>query len=171
MRRDLYILFCFVLLGVVVQSCEQDDICPESIPTTPKLVVRFYDATNTTETKQVNDLLVYGLNDLNEAIFLDQIGISTTDSIAIPLRNDSNFTKLVFHKDIEGFDLATGNSDVTNFDHTSNQEYVSRACGYKNTYQILTSALTADADNWITDIEIINEIVENEFEAHVKIYH
>ena len=78
---------------------------------------------------------------------------------------------MVFHKDIEGFDLATGNSDVTNFDYTSNQEYVSRACGYKNTYQILTYALAADADNWITNIEIINEIVENEFEAHVKIYH
>jgi hypothetical protein len=41
----LSVLFLFT---VCFSSCEKDDICDANTPTTPQLVIEFYDAVNTT---------------------------------------------------------------------------------------------------------------------------
>lgn len=167
MKKLIAILvFTFALI-----SCEKDDICPEGSAVTPRLIVTFYDNIDPTEKKDVDNLLVYGVNDNNEAVFFNNITISTTDSIAVPLRNDLDFTKLVFHRDIENSDFETGNLDFMIANYSREEVYISRACGYVNNFVDLTTTIETDSNNWILDSEIINSNLENETSAHVKIFH
>ena len=44
------------LIVLLISSCEKDDFCIE--PITPNMIIRFYNATNITQTKPVEDLSV-----------------------------------------------------------------------------------------------------------------
>ena len=41
--------------------CESDDICPETTPTTPRIIITFYDINNPDEKKTVESLAVYAI--------------------------------------------------------------------------------------------------------------
>ena len=66
----------------MVSSCEKDDFCIE--PITPKMVIRFYNATNITQTKPVVNLSV------NPDGFDELYSNANLDSILIPLDVTSN---------------------------------------------------------------------------------
>jgi len=161
-----------VLLISVFISCEKDDICSADTGTTPMLILRFYDIADEEETKAVPNLLVYGVNDLDEIVLFDHIGLSASnkDSIAIPLRTDSNTTRFVLHRDFEG-DFETGNFDIITANYNGEDVYVSRACGYKSIFNELALNLEPDTENWVINSEILNTTVNNETTAHVKIFH
>ena len=167
-----------ILLLIVSASCEKDDICAETTPTTPKLILRFYDITNQDETKNVTGLRVTGLDDDNEDVEISNLNVVTTDTINLPLRTDADVTKFTFHKDYEEIKdddgniiSIEGNPDVVTFTYQREDVYVSRACSYKTIFNNVSFSFEADADNWIINSEIINAIVENEFTAHVKVFH
>ena len=88
-----------LLIFIIIPSCEKDDICAETTPTTPKLILRFYDITSQDDTKNVTDLRVTGFDENNEEVDISNLNIVTTDSINLPLRTDANVTKFVFYKD------------------------------------------------------------------------
>ncbi|MCB0432970.1 MAG: hypothetical protein KDD18_08165, partial [Mangrovimonas sp.] len=70
-------------------------------------------------------------------------------------------------------DYVTGNEDIITITYNPEQVYVSRACGYKTIYKNVVVSVTNDGDNWIQLIQSVDDIqtVENEREAHFKIYH
>lgn len=171
MRKLIYLTPFLLFIAALNQSCEKDDICGENTATTPLLVIEFYDALNTTETKNLSNTIIYGLNDQNEIVPFNNLGISNGSSISIPLRTDSDITRVGFHMDYDANDLQAGNLDLIDFLYTPDQVYVSRACGYKTVYNELSVSLIADSNNWIQNIEILKDTIENEIEAHVKIYH
>ena len=76
-----YYLF-LSLIALLISSCEKDDFCIE--PITPNMIIRFYNATNISETKTVTDLTV-NPNDL-DSIYTNV----SIDSIVIPLDVTSN---------------------------------------------------------------------------------
>ena len=76
-----YFLF-LSLIALLISSCEKDDFCIE--PITPNMIIRFYNATNISETKAVTDLTV-NPNDL-DSIYTNV----SIDSIVIPLDVTSN---------------------------------------------------------------------------------
>lgn len=170
-----------LLILLTIFACEKDDICSEETSTTPQLIIRFYDAVTPENTKAVSGLFVYGVNDANEAVFFKNIFVGAKDSIAVPLRTDNNATKLVFHLDFsiddngtpddDSDDVVLGNPETVDVNYIREDIYVSRACGYKGTFANLGATLTPDADNWITNITIENNTVENENAAHINIYH
>ena len=166
------IIVLILILSVFI-SCEKDDICSAETSTTPMLILRFYDIANEEETKQVPNLLVYGLDDAGERVLFDHIGstASNTDSIAIPLRTNGNLTRFVLHRDFENADFETGNFDVITAIYEREEVYVSRACGYKDIFNNLTLNLETDSDNWVINSEILNTTINNETTAHVKIFH
>ena len=167
-------IIALFLVCLVFMTCEKDDICPEETATTPRLIVRFYDALIRENTKSVSGLFVYGINDADETVFFKNVSISTTDSIAIPLRTDIDVTKLVFHKDlVDTSDLLVGNPDTIDMKYKREDVYVSRACGYKATFTNLETDFIIDTDNWISSIDIVaeNNTIENENAAHINIYH
>lgn len=167
-----------ILLLIVVASCEKDDICAETTPTTPKLILRFYDITSQEDTKNTTGLRVAGFNDSNEEVEISGLNVVTTDSIVLPLRTDANSTKFTFHKDYQAITNAEGdtisiegNPDIVTLQYTREDIYVSRACGFKTIFNNLTISVELDTDNWIINSEIINTTIENNTTAHVKIFH
>ena len=105
----------------------------------------------------------------------------TTDSIALPLRTDTDISKFTFHIDYAiddnvtpedpDDDIILGNPDVVTINYQREDVYVSRACGFKTIFNNVNFSFETDADNWIINSEIINANVENEFTAHIKIFH
>ena len=60
-------LLILILILTSHFSCERDDICPETTPTTPRLIIDLHDFSNQEEKKNVLDLRVQGV-DNNEAL-------------------------------------------------------------------------------------------------------
>ena len=179
LRSRLIIALAFGLI-LLSLSCEKDDICAEATPTTPQLIIRFYDIVDNDETKTVTNLFAYALDDSNNAIAIDGLSVSTSDSIAIPLRTDGSSTRFVLHSDFEidindpddpDDDEILGNPDEIIVNYTPEDIYVSRACGFKTVFRGLTLAVDNDGANWIINSDVIINDVEQQTQAHVQIFH
>lgn len=160
-----------LLLALAFSACEKDDICVEG--DTPQLVIRFYDAENTTEFKAVPGIRVVGSDkDFTVSTFTDR---ETLDSIAIPLNPGENISEFFFiidsADDEDGFEA--GNIDEVNFNYEIQEEFLGRACGFIANYDGLSTALSTDAENWIQNIEVVKALIKTEdtLSAHVKIFH
>lgn len=184
-------IIVILLLVSAFYSCERDDICAESTPTTPHLIIRFYDFAEQSETLNVVGLRIVALD--NEDNELEEYqSATTTDSIAIPLRiidNDDNplngvTTKFILDKDFGAVDdngtpdddtddIDLNNKDTIVISYKPKDVYVSRACGYKTIFEDLQITREEDDNNWIVTYQLVNEplTVENETEAHIKIFH
>lgn len=151
MKKSYVVLF----LGIITSffSCEVDDICLE--PTTPQLIIRFYDVANPTVKKSVTNLNVW-VSD-KDSIIINK----ATDSIAIPLKTDSDITTYKFS--------SSNLVDEVSFSYQRNAVFVSRSCGYKFIFLDLKSSSTTL--NWIKQLIIINPTIENEKTAHINILH
>jgi Family of unknown function (DUF6452) len=165
--KKIIVLF---LLFSAFYSCEKDDICAESTPTTPKLIIRFYDISSQEETKNVTGLRVTAFDENNTEVLISNLNVVTTDSINLPLRTDADLTKFVLYKDYVD-DVAIGNPDTITITYQREDVYVSRACGFKTIFKNIAFSFESDGDNWIVNDEIINSIIDNETTAHIKIFH
>lgn len=175
MKKFSILAILIILTGL---SCERDDICSENTPTTPSLVIRFYNVDDQEQTKQVRLLTVNGID--SEGNLLDDLVSNvSTDSIVLPLRfqNEGVITTTRFQlKKDSDFDTDTNpntfsNTDVIEVSYTPQFIYVSRACGYKSIFNNLQNTLIIDSDNWIFGYNIINPTIENENTAHIILYH
>jgi uncharacterized protein DUF6452 len=173
-KISILIILTFIFISITL-SCEKDDICAETTPTTPKLILRFYDITSQEDTKNATGLRVTEFNETNA---ISNLNVVTTDSINMPLRTDVNVTKFTFHKDYkvitntEGDTISIeGNPDIVTINYQREDVYVSRACGFKTIFNNITLSVEDDGDKWVLNSEIINSTVENEITAHVKILH
>lgn len=162
-----------ILFGIIsFSSCEKDDICVEG--NTPLLIIRFYDAADTTKFKPVSGLRIVGVGkELPVNTFADRS--SDLDSIGIPLKVDNTTTGFTFILNSANDDdgVETGNSDTVDFNYETNEVYKSRACGFIVNYDQLAFGFTPKPENWIQRIEIIKPSIEIEetTTAHVKIFH
>ena len=154
-----YYLF-LSLIALLISSCEKDDFCIE--PITPNMIVRFYNATNISETKAVNDLTINISN-------LDSIYINVSiDSIVIPLDVTSN--QIIYN-----FSSGT-NVDILTIDYEIEEVFVSRSCGFKAIFNNVT--VTSDVSNdWIIGLTetlentITIPTIDDESAAHIQIFH
>jgi hypothetical protein len=162
-------ILALVLFTLLTTNCERDDICPETTATTPKLIIRFYDITDQTETLRVLGLQVQGVD--NEEIYQSAF---STDSLPIPLKTNDIITSYKLHKEYaeDGNGNISGNEDIINIEYSPEEVYVSRACGYKTIFNNVELTVVEDDDNWIKLIQIEDPLtVDNETAAHVKIFH
>lgn len=178
--------FTFLLLLVALISCERDDICAETTPTTPRLMVEFYDATETEELKPVTRLTVYGeglannpTNDNTEGTLVYNTN-ATAIELPLLIGNEGEITtsRFILEKDTNlrlDEDVDTdSNIDIIEISYETEFVYVSRACGYKSIFKnIQVSFETSDDGAWISGFEVVDtvEIVENENTVHVRILH
>ena len=153
-----YLLLSFIAL--LVSSCEKDDFCIE--PVTPNMVIRFYNATNITQTKSVENLSVNpeGLDELYSNANLD--------SILVPLDVTSN--QIIYNLSSES------NIDVITINYDVEEVFVSRSCGFKAIFNNVS--VSSDVSNdWIIGLTetlentITIPTIDNETAAHVKIFH
>ena len=154
-----YYLF-LSLIALLISSCEKDDFCIESI--TPNMIIRFYNATNISETKTVTDLTV-NPNDL-DSIYTNV----SIDSIVIPLDVTSN--QIIYN-----FSSGT-NVDILTIDYEIEEVFVSRSCGFKAIFNNVT--VTSDVSNdWIIGLTetlentITIPTIDDESAAHIQIFY
>lgn len=174
---SLLLLFTFGL-----SSCEKDDICDANTPTTPRLVITFYDIANPTKTKNVSNLMVIGDKMKEGIVFNESLPVTDTtryvtngSTVMLPLKvNDSTTTyKLVYNS--LNTNPAAINTDVLKFNYTTQNVYVSRACGFKTIFQLRNIAPFVHTDPngdtfWMTEVDLENPNIESENETHIKVY-
>jgi hypothetical protein len=158
-KMKKYYLF-LSLIALLISSCEKDDFCIE--PITPNMIVRFYNATNISETKAVNDLTINISN-------LDSIYTNVSlDSVVIPLDVTNN--QIIYN-------FSSGsNLDILTIDYEIEEVFVSRSCGFKAIFNNVT--ITSDVSNdWIIGLTetlentITIPTINDESAAHVQIFH
>ena len=165
----------FSLLG-----CEKDDICESTTPTTPRLVIEFYDFNASTATlKNVTKLKVKS-DDVAEGIVFDESltnanrYLSNSSKIFLPLKTTEETTKYNFTHNFGV--VGSENTDILQFNYSTQEVYISRACGFKTlftlkpTNPIVTTEPFNSPSSWIKNIVIVKSNLENENEVHVKIF-
>ncbi len=159
-----------ILIASMVLSytgCEKDDICVDG--DTPLLRIDFYNVNDTSALKNVTSLQVMGLLNGNEPqAVIPNISLS---AVGLPLRIGENNTTFILSQNLTPNDTTSVNRDTLTFNYGVKEVFISRSCGFVANYDNLNSTLTADADNWIKKIEIIDTLVANSLSAHVKIFH
>jgi hypothetical protein len=148
------------IIALLISSCEKDDFCIE--PVTPNMIIRFYNATNITQTKPVTDLSVYSEG------FDELYTNANLDSILIPLDVTSN--QIIYNLSSES------NLDVITINYDIEEVFVSRSCGFKAIFNNVS--ISSDISNdWIIGLTetlentITIPTIDNETAAHVKIFH
>ncbi len=160
------IFFVILTSCLLLAACERDDICAEGTPTTPLLVIEFFDIDNPAEEKIPENLFIVEQG--------ADVGLEfNTARIAIPLRTDVDETRYNFILNTESEDTSLPqNIDTIVFSHLREEEFVSKACGFRVSYQALQDEFNPlDDGNWIDNITILNTTIEDETEAHIRIFH
>lgn len=179
MKKVISILLLFTF---GLSSCEKDDICDANTPTTPRLVITFYDIANPTKTKNVSNLKVIGEGMDTAIVFNESAAVTDTtryytsgSTISLPLKvNDSTVTyKLIYNA--ASTNATFRNTDVLKLNYTSQNAYVSRACGFKTIFALNSDTpferTDPDGDTiWMTEVDLQNPNIESEDETHIKVY-
>lgn len=157
MRR---ISFYFILISILMLSCEPDDICIEGTPGTPTLIVVFYDKDAPNTAKAVSGLQVKGVN--NEVLLYD----TAADSIALPLKTGASMSSFSLKKTENEIEYEA----LLEVNYTTSDQFISRACGFKTTFEIVT-ILDTKTNSWIENIETTTNSISDTKQSHVKILH
>lgn len=139
-----------LILFTLFTSCVKDDFCID--PTTPNLVIAFYDYNNPDNLKTTTNLTVWAEG--KEELYTN----GSLDSILIQLDPGNDFT--VYHLSLDNVE------DEITVTYTRKKVFVSRSCGFKYNFENLEVPFTTN--NWIIDTQVTNHTVEDETE-HIKI--
>lgn len=150
-------IWFFFLLLFLNSSCEPDDVCGETNPSTPQLVFRLYNSSQPSEFKAVDTLRIISLSGETSLEFFN------SDSIVLPLQ--VNASKI--NADLT---ISNGITDRIEIDYLAKDVYLNRACGFQTTFQIQTIEIDQPA-SWVNSIETVTNEVIIDTLAHVKIYH
>lgn len=150
------------VLALILIACERDDICATTTPTTPQLVIQFYDIENPSEAKSI----VLAVNEVNNQ---DTLFYSQDTILKVPLRTDADQTIFNFTKNPGG---ELEDTDVVTFNYDTKELYISRACGFRISYDNLSTIYTPGNDTrWIDDLQIESQTITDEETTHINIYH
>ena len=175
------ILSLLLLVIVTSSSCEKDDICDANTPTTPRLVIEFYNITSPSTLKNVTNLKVIGDGMTAGIVFNsgatgEEQYLANGSKILIPLKTDANSTKYTFILNSGNPNPTLIDTDEVTFIYTRNDVFVSRACGFKTlftfvpTNSIFHTAVPATKGKWMQAIFVQKNNIDNENETHVKVY-
>lgn len=132
------------------------------------MVIRFYDAVDTTELKEVPGLVVRGVGDSG---LLDTLNFETLNPIELPLRVDANSTSFTLSRTLTADSEAE--VDTLVFSYAIDEVFVSRACGYVANYDsVAVNAAPEPIDSaWIQRITLETRTITISDTTHVKIFH
>lgn len=174
------LFFLFLILIISYYGCERDDLCPETTPTTPSLIISSFDINEQGSKKTIFGLTVKGEGVNN---FLEGYKKVSRDSIVLPLNTigSTSVYKFYSNSDIddngtpldESDDIVSGNEDIITISYTTENVFVSRACGYKTVFKDVSISIENDGDNWIQLIQPVNnpQSVEDEAATHFLLFH
>lgn len=174
------LLFILITLIISYYSCERDDICPESTPTTPSLIIDVFDFNNQDNRKNIFDLVIIGVDNPD---ILPGYNFVSSNNLILPLKTTDNTTQYRLVKeasinnngtpDDSTDDFIDGNYDTITINYSRREVFVSRACGFKTIFENVTISIEDDTDNWILSQQPLNpnQSVEDETTTHFNIFH
>ena len=163
------ILLLLIAIAWTSSSCEKDDICDSATATTPRLVIEFYNAANPNVTKEITNLALVAVGHEDDTLVFNAVS-----KITVPLQTTADVTKYKFILNYKSTDPLIYNEDDLEFRYSRTNIFVSRACGYKtlfvfgNNPYTLTDSAAADGF-WIKGTTLLQPLILNEDEAHLKI--
>ena len=174
------IIAAFLFIGFFFAACEKDDICDPSTPTTPRLVLQFYNKNNVSLTRATTNLKITGAG-LTNPLLNANGGTTWNDTIVyLPLRVNALSTKYTLTLNADDTDLTNDKTDILEINYTKNDVYISRACGFKTLFNLFGDPLrdpfilnnTPDVTdgNWMKNVQVIQSQINDENEAHIKIF-
>lgn len=155
---------CLPFAWLLLQ-CERDDICSDANGATPRLVVRFYNIANAARPSPVANLYVQGVG--NADPIEGYRPVASADSILLPLKSFDTKTTYQLTQNYG----SQANTDLLELDYQVAQQFLYRGCGFVARYRDLKADISADGNNWIKAIEVVNTNVDNELRAQIKIYY
>jgi hypothetical protein len=169
-----------LLLAVITLfSCEKDDICSGTTPTTPRIVLSFYSA-ETGLPRPVENLRVTGTGAeesivFNESLADDQRYLANDTIVRLPLRTLEGRTE---YQMVYDFGDPLSRTEMIQFNYETKDIYVSRACGFKTLFTLNAGGGSAPPvtyspgfpSGWIRSAEIIKNNIESEDETHIRIF-
>jgi len=176
------IIAFLLILGFASSSCEPDDICDPTTPTTPRMLIKFFAASNPSLPQNVKNLKVIG-EGMTEGVILNPTAtgdaryVTSGNNILLPLKTDGEIVKYKFILNYDDPDIRLVNEDNLEFKYTHENVYVSRACGFKTIFNldqitpfILTDSTPADL-KWMQDVRLASQNnITNENETIIKIF-
>lgn len=180
MKKIIALLF---IISFASSSCEKDDICDANTPTTPRLIIEFYNRINPSVLKNVTDLKVIGEGKDNDEPII--FNAAVTDStkyifngtrIALPLKINEETTTYTFILNSRNSNTALIDTDKVTFNYSRDDVFVSRACGFKTLFQfaptnpIVQTAIPATKQQWMQYISVEKSNIENENDTHIKVF-
>ncbi len=173
-KNNLPQIFIFFFIAALFYCCEKDDICSAETQKTPlvKFAFRLSDSDNV---KAVPFLQVGIKGAVSDSLLLPTTPTNSNE-ISLPLDTENNSTTFYFIKNAGQVDknmISIQNIDTVEVVYTRRYDYVSRACGYKVTFEALFNSQTEfmDDDKWIEQIRVENSTIENSEEIHIIISH
>jgi hypothetical protein len=175
------IIAFLMILGFASSSCEPDDICDPNTPTTPRMLIQFFDISNPSLRKNVTNLKVIGEGKTEGVVFnpsgVDEAKyLTSADSILLPLNTDADIVKYKFILNSGNKNPLLVNTDNLEFKYTRESIYVSRACGFKTIFNLdptnpftLSDATPAD-EMWIQYVIVAQNNITSENETTIKIF-
>lgn len=176
------IVAVLLVVSFVFASCEKDDICDPSTATTPRLVLEFYNNNNISITRATTNLKIVG-DGMDETDNLPNLagGETWNDTVVyLPLRLDQEATKYNLILNSDDDETTVEKTDILEINYTRSDVYVSRGCGFKTLFNlygnpmfdpfVLNNTPNVTAGNWIKDIQVIQSQINDENEAHIKIF-
>lgn len=176
------IVAVLLLITFFFASCEKDDICDPSTATTPRLVLQFFDNNNVSLTKKITNLKIVGdgMSDDNPVLNLSGLKTWNDTIVYLPLRVNENSTKFKLILNVDEDPNTVELIDVLEVNYTRNDSYISRACGFKTLFNlygnplnepfVLNNTPNTSTGNWIKNIQVIQSQINDENEAHIKIF-
>lgn len=181
MKKIFYVILAISLFF----ACESDDICDSGTPTTPKVVIQFFNFDNQGLTKNVTNLKIIA-DGMTDGIILtpgaiapaSEFLLNNASIVKIPLKIDADTTTFSFILNANATNGSTS-TDIIRFNYQRTNEFVSRACGYRTFFKfqnpslapfVINSNANATSGNWIKNLQIINTIINDETTTHIKIF-
>lgn len=175
------IIALLLIITFSSSSCEKDDICDANTPTTPRLVIDFYNISNPSVKKNVTNLKVIGEGMKDGIIFNpgssgEEQYLTNGSSISIPLKTDVNTTTYDFILNSGNPNPTLIDIDNVTFNYTRENVFVSRACGFKTLFTfvpnnpIIHKAVPVTKSKWMQFINIEKSNIDNENETHIKVF-
>ncbi len=181
MKRLIGSVTLLLVLTYFSVGCEKDDICPDGTPTTPSVIVEFFNKDNREELVNLINFKYYAVGETDTLPVVVDGTTTSFSRIELPLRTDATTTKwgLIFTRRLSNGQFTEPNTDFLEFNYETNEAYVSRACGFRTTFilapdtapgnPLLTDSEEADG-LWIDSYEVDTTIIENENETHIRIF-
>jgi hypothetical protein len=174
-------IVALLLLITFASSCEKDDICDANTPTTPRLVISFYNFTAPSVLKNVTNLKVIGDGMPSGIVFNPNLTgenryLTNGSSISIPLKTAATTTKYRFVLNSGNPDPRLVDTDEISFNYTTEEVYVSRACGFKTLFTFVPknsfthAAVPVTKAKWMQVISVEKNNIVNENETHIKVF-